>query len=59
MFCKFVLSTLLCYFCENSMIADTALVVKDAFAPRFSNIQAVLDSVDFFFFFGKLRGNSG
>ena len=27
------------YFCENSMIAHSALVMKDTFAPRFASIQ--------------------
>ena len=29
------------------MIAHAALVLKDAFAPQFASIQAILDSVDF------------
>ena len=33
---------------EKSMIADTALVLIDAFAPRFASIQVILDTVDFF-----------
>ena len=35
------------YFCENSMIAHSALVMKDSFAPRFASIQWILDSVEF------------
>ena len=35
------------YFCENSMIAHSALVMKDTFAPRFASIQSILDSVEF------------
>ena len=31
------------YFCENSMIAGTGLVLKDAFAPWFASIPAILD----------------
>ena len=38
------------------MIAHTALVLKDAFAPQLASIQAILDSLNFL---GKLRGNSG
>ena len=36
------------YFCENSMIAHAAFVIKDTFAPRFASIQWILDSVEFF-----------
>ena len=35
------------YFCENSMIAHSALVMKDTFAPRFASMQLILDSVEF------------
>ena len=35
------------YFCENSMIANAALKLKDTFAPRFVSTQSVLHSVKF------------
>ena len=38
-FCKLAPSAHKRYFCENSMIAHAALVLKDTFAPRFANIQ--------------------
>ena len=47
MFYKTVLSTLICHFCEKSMIAHAALILKYTFAPRFAGIQAILDSVEF------------
>ena len=56
-FCKFVLSALLCYFCENPMIPSTALVLKDVFAPQSPSIQAVLDSGFFQKFKRKFRLN--
>ena len=37
------------------MIARTALVLKDAFAPRFASIQVILDPGEFF---EILQGNS-
>ena len=46
-FCKLAPSAYICYFCENSMIAHSALVMKDTFAPRFASIQWILDSVEF------------
>ena len=36
----------ICYFCENSMIAHAALVMKDTFATRFASIQSVLYSIE-------------
>ena len=47
MFYKLVPSAHIRYFCEISMIARAALKLKDTFAPRFSSIQSVLDSVEF------------
>ena len=47
MFYKLVPSANIRYFCENSMIAHAALVMKDTFAPRFASIQVILDSVEF------------
>ena len=47
MFYKIVLSALICNFCEKSMIAHAALVLKDIFAKRFASIQAILVSVEF------------
>ena len=44
---KIVLSAIICNFCEKSMIAHAALVLKDTFAPRFARIQAILDPVKF------------
>ena len=38
-FCKLAPSAHIRYFCENSMIAHAALVLTDAFAPRFASIQ--------------------
>ena len=38
-FCKLAPSAHIRYFCENSMIAHAALVMKDTFAPRFESIQ--------------------
>ena len=38
-FCKLVPSAHIRYFCENSMIAHSALLMKDTFAPRFASIQ--------------------
>ena len=32
---------------KNSMIAHTALVVKDTFAQRFASMQSILDSAEF------------
>ena len=46
-FCKLAPSAHIRYFCENSMIAHSALVMKDTFAPRFASIQWILDSVEF------------
>ena len=46
-FYKIDLSTLICHFCEYSMIAHAALVLKDAFAAQFASIQAILDSGHF------------
>ena len=46
-FCKLAPSAHIRYFCENSMIAHSALVMKDTFAPRFASIQWTLDSVEF------------
>ena len=43
------------YFCENSMIAHSAFVMKDTFAPRFASIQWILDCR----IFEKFGGNSG
>ena len=43
------------YFCEYSMIAHAALVMKYTFAPRFASIQWILDSG----IFRKFLGNSG
>ena len=34
--CKLAPSAHIRYFCENSMIAHAALVMKDTFAPRFA-----------------------
>ena len=47
MFYKIDLSALICRFCEKSMIAHAASVVKDAFTPQCTSKQAILDSVDF------------
>ena len=47
MFYKIVLTVIICHFCEKSMIAHAALVLKDTFAPRFASIQAILDPVEF------------
>ena len=47
MFYKIDLSALVCHFCEKSMIAHAALVLKDKFAPRFASIQSILDYVEF------------
>ena len=46
-FCKLVLSAHIRYFCDNSMMAHAALILKDTFAPLFANIHSVLDSVKF------------
>ena len=46
-FCKLAPSAHIRYFCENSMIAHSALAMKDTFAPRFASIQWFLDSVEF------------
>ena len=46
-FCKLAQSAHIRYFCENSMIAHPALVMKDTFAPRFASILWILDSVEF------------
>ena len=46
-FCKLAPSAHIRYFCENSMIAHSSLVMKDTFAPRFASIQLILDSVEF------------
>ena len=48
LFCKLVQSVHICYFCENSMMARTALVPKDAFASRFASMQAIPDPMTFF-----------
>ena len=47
-FCKLAPSAHIRYFCENSMIGHSALVIKDTIAPRFASIQCILDSVEFF-----------
>ena len=47
MFNKFDLSAQICHFCEESMIAQAALVLKVTFSPRFASIQSILDYVDF------------
>ena len=47
MFWKLVPSAHIRYFCEISMIARSALTLKDTFAPRFAIIQSVMDSVEF------------
>ena len=44
---KLVPSAPIRYFCEISVIARTALKLKDTFAPRFASIRSVLDSVEF------------
>ena len=46
-FCKLAPCDFIRYFCENSMIAHAALVIKDTFAQRFASIQWILDSVEF------------
>ena len=38
-FCKLALRAPISNLCENSMIAQAALVMKDTFAPRFASIQ--------------------
>ena len=38
-FCKLAPSAHIRYFCENSMIAHPALVLRDTFAPVFASIQ--------------------
>ena len=38
-FCKLAPSADMRYFCEKSMLAHSALVMKDTFAPRFASIQ--------------------
>ena len=38
-FCKLAPSAHIRYFGENSMIAHSALVMKDTFAQRFASIQ--------------------
>ena len=38
---------LICHFSEKSMIARASLVLRDAYAPQFASIHAILDSVDF------------
>ena len=45
MFYKFVPSVVLCYFCENSMIAGTLLVLKDAFANDLQTYKQFLTLV--------------
>ena len=47
MFYKIDLSAQFFYFSEKSMIAHAALELKDAFAPQFASIHAILDSVEF------------
>ena len=47
-FCKLVQSANIRYFCENSMMAHAALVLKDTFTLRSASMQSILDSVDFF-----------
>ena len=46
-FTYIVLSNFFKVFCENSMRAYPALVLKDTFTPRFLSIQSILDSVDY------------
>ena len=46
-FCKLTQSAHIRYFCEKSMIAHSALAMKDTFASRFASIQWILDSVEF------------
>ena len=46
-FCKLAPSAHIRYFCENSMIANSALVMKDTYAPRFASMKLILDSVEF------------
>ena len=44
---KIVLSPLICHFCEKSMIAHAALILKDTFVHRFESIHEILDPVEF------------
>ena len=37
----------MCYFCDNSMKAGLALILKDVFAERFADKQAIPCYVDF------------
>ena len=46
-FCKLAPSARIRYFSENSMIAHSALVMKDTFAPSVASIQLIVDSIEF------------
>ena len=46
MFYKIEISALIYHFCEKSMITHAALKLKLTFAPQFTSIHAIVDSVD-------------